>query len=791
MDYSVDDILKELEGSKPSSSANDDDFQKIMQEILGTKPQNSAPLKKEEKSTPAPKPVDEQPVKAAAVEEKKEEIKPKKEPKTEKPKEELESTIAFDAPVKKTDKKKDFKVKLDFQKIMEPEPEVKEEMAEEGEKDSDIAPDFADKTIQMEPFGLDSKPANEENQGSGVNDDLAEFRKNRKQKVEKFVLFGEEEEDNEPEASPVPQEAVKTIEDFNDYSESTAIIKDLAGIKAGLTLRIIVLSVLALFSAYIELGSYLKIPVIDMFNKSTQPLSYLIVSALVFVAAALVSAPAVFGGIGSLFRFKPDSDSLLSIACIGCAVQYVSLFVSPNLVLTAKNTTAIYGFIAILNMLFNAIGKLTIIRRVRQNFRFVSGGYEKYAVTLPESEKLDNFIKEQFDSTYSSVAVPKKTDFVGSFLSYSYKEDMADNVSKIISPIILGGSLVLAVLSFVFTRDFQKAATTFAAVLTISSPISAMLCVNLPAFRTTKKIASRGSMVSGLAACNEIYDTNSLLVKSSDLFPKGSIQLSAIKTFAAGKIDDVILNAASVVIKAESDLSDVFLSVIGGRRDLLREVDSIVYEEAMGLSAWVDSKRVLIGNRELIRNHGIDVPSKDYEQRYLSSGMDMVYLAESGQLVAVFLIQYKPGTQIKKAMKSLKNLGIGVVVVSTDPNINSEKIAGIFDIDEDMVRTVPAEEQGEIARLTKPSERENVGAASISSFSAFVQTVYAAIKLRSIASLAVIIQTIGIVIGFALAAFFTVTLEAVNVPVGAIALYQLFWLFATVVVPAMRSVKIK
>ena len=339
-DYSVDDILNELQIGQSSKSASDDEFQKIMDEILGTKssnpkadaqkPQNSAPLKREEEIPKKPqealkKDVPQQPktVKAVPtieaeeekVKVKKEEAKSKKEEKAPE-NEELESTIAFDAPVKKTNAKKDFKVKLDFEKIMEPEPEIKPEPTESSNNESYIAPDFADKTIQMEPFGLDSAPSNEENQSSGVNDDLAEFRKNRKQKVEKFVLFGDEEEDNDLEAAPAPQEAVKTIEDFNDYSESTAIIKDLAGIKAGLTLRIIVLSVLTIFSAYIELGSYLKLPMIEMFNKSTQPLSYLIVSMLVFVAALLVSAPAVFGGIGSLFRFKPDSDSFLSIVSI-------------------------------------------------------------------------------------------------------------------------------------------------------------------------------------------------------------------------------------------------------------------------------------------------------------------------------------------------------------------------------------------------------------------------------------------------------------------------------------------
>lgn len=794
--YSVDDILSELENKKSAAKTSDDEFSKIMEEILGKKPAETVkPTAKEE-----PKPQPNTQPKAETKPEPKPE--PKKEVKTEakselvaetslpEKKEELKrpsgDTITFDKSevVKRAEKTENFKVKIDYEQ---------EEQTPAEIEDEKIVPSksaFEDATIQMEPFGITENPATAVSAES-VNQDIVEFRESRKQKVEKFVLFGDDEEENEPEAEPIePEEDVKTIEDFNDYSEATAIVKDLSGIKASLTLRLIVLSALSLFSAYIELGSYIGIPIPDIFSRTAQPLSYLIVSVLAFVAALLVSAPAVFGGFASLFGFKADGDSLLSVSSLGAAAQYVALFASPSYISGEKNTIFVYGFIAILSMLFNTIGKLLIIKRVKLNFRFVSGGYEKYAITSAESERLDNFVKEQFDTTYAGVSVPKKTDFIGGFLGYSYREDISDNISKFLSPILLVGAVMLGIISFVFERDLQKAISTLAATTVICAPVSAMLCVNLPLMRAAKKLISRGSMISGLAACNDVYDTNCVLVKSADLFPKGSIQLSAIKTFAAGKIDDVILDAASVVIRAESDLSEVFLSVIGGRKDLLREVDSIVYEESMGLSAWVDSKRILIGNRELISNHGIDVPSKDYEDRYLSSGMDMVYLAESGQLVAVFLIQYKPGVQIKKAMRALKALGIGVVVASTDPNINSEKIAKIFDVDLEMIRTVPADKQGETERLLRPSSRENSGVASISSFSAFVQSIYASIRLKSIATLAVCLQTVGVILAFALMAFFTVVAGSVNLPLGAIVLYHMFWLFAVCVVPMFRSFKI-
>ena len=799
--FSVDDILKELENKKTVTSNGDDEYARIMEEVLGKKIEvKPSPLKdfsvmSEGKREPSP--IKEESKMPKAEEKPREKIKidfPDNKEAKEKKAENAEKkptiayksvdgdTIAFDKPViNKEDKKHEFKVKIEYEDevpvIEEPKPQPKFE--------------FEEQTIQMEPFGIETEVESEPPKETEVNQDLIEFRENRKKKVEKFVLFGDEEEDDEPEVAEVPAtEDVKVLEDFNDYSESTAVIKDLSGIKAGLTLRLIVLFALSLVSAYIELGNRFSLPMLEIFDKDVQPLSYLIVSALVFIASVIVSAPAVFGGLSSLFKFKADGDSLLAVSALGCALQYAVLFVTPSYISTAKNSICIYGLVAILAMLVNTIGKLFIIRRVRLNFRFVSGGYEKYAITTPESEKLSTFVKEQFDAPYASVAVPKRTDFVGNFLSYSYKEDISDNVSRFVAPFLTLGAVILAIVSFVISKDFHRAACTLAAVTSICAPVSVMLCVNLPMFRAAKSLVSKGCMISGLEACNEIYDTNSILVKSSDLFPKGSIQLSAIKTFAAGKIDDVILDAASVVIRAESDLSDVFLSVIGGRKDLLRPVDSIVYEESMGLSAWVESKRVLIGNRELISNHGIDVPSKDYEERYLSSGMDMVYLAESGELAAVFLIQYKPGKQIKKAMKALKNLGIGVVAVSTDPNINSKKIARIFDVDEAMIKTVPADKQGETAALMKESSRENVGSASISSFTAFVQTVYAAIKLKSIASLAVSLQTAGIILAFALMAFFTFVSGSVGIPVEAILLYQLFWLVAVALIPSFKSFKI-
>lgn len=44
--------------------------------------------------------------------------------------------------------------------------------------------------------------------------------------------------------------------------------------------------------------------------------------------------------------------------------------------------------------------------------------------------------------------------------------------------------------------------------------------------------------------------------------------------------------------------------MIENKVELLQEVDTLVYEQDMGLSGWVSGRRVLVGSRRLLENHG-------------------------------------------------------------------------------------------------------------------------------------------------------------------------------------------
>ena len=67
--------------------------------------------------------------------------------------------------------------------------------------------------------------------------------------------------------------------------------------------------------------------------------------------------------------------------------------------------------------------------------------------------------------------------------------------------------------------------------------------------------------------------------------PAQSVVLHGIKTFQGKRVDDAILDAASVVCATNSVLKNVFLTIINQKTSLLLPVSSVQYEDLMLISA--------------------------------------------------------------------------------------------------------------------------------------------------------------------------------------------------------------
>ena len=125
-----------------------------------------------------------------------------------------------------------------------------------------------------------------------------------------------------------------------------------------------------------------------------------------------------------------------------------------------------------------------------------------------------------------------------------------------------------------------------------------------------------------------------------------------------------------------------------GNDKLLLPVEALSYEDRLGLSAWINEKRILVGNAQLLRNHSVKAPDDSFEKKYTEDGKRVIYLSVEGQLAAMLVVSYYPSAPVKKGLNALVNQGITVLVTSRDSNITEEFIESSFGTGKNGVRVL-------------------------------------------------------------------------------------------------------
>lgn len=576
---------------------------------------------------------------------------------------------------------------------------------------------------------------------------LDELKERRSKKIKDFVLVGDEEDEPDEETDE------KAIEDYEEYDDAAAIVSDIDRIKGTLTLRLIVVAVCLAVSAYISLANDLNIfPMFDLLNKRTQTNTYLFVNAIIGILAAFSAYPVISCGLSKLFSMKADCDSLSAVAMVTGIANCVIMFANSNLI--KGSIVHIYLTTAILSLLFNTIGKLLIVTRTKRSFSFVSGSGDKYALLKVEDEETaQNFTRGTLRDFPNLVSM-KKTEMLRDFLKISYAPDSTDNFCRVFTPIILAAGVIVGVLAgFVAKGEYGSAGayvgfSVFTGCVAICSAVSLMLVVNLPMEKASKKNSELQGALLGYDAVEEFADTNSVLIDAAQLFPQGSVTLSAIKVFSDTRIDEAIVEAASLTNQSGSILKNMFYDIIAGKTELLNPVESFIFEDSMGLCGWINNKRVLLGSRELMINHSIEeVPSAAKEQEYTRGGRSAVYLSISGELSAMFIVEISPSLEVKRALTELSKQGVYTVIKTVDSLISINLISELYGVSSEYFKLLPFRLYEKYEETVSYEPKVKATAACSGKFAALSSIICGCKNLRGTITTGIALEAVSVLLG--------------------------------------------
>ena len=595
-------------------------------------------------------------------------------------------------------------------------------------------------------------------------------------------IFSKDESDDN---DTVKEENSKPVEDYTGEEDEKSILYELNHNIRKLFMRSLLSGIIAAVVVVLTIVTRI-FPSAICSAVPFAPAAYAILLFILMAASLVLNRVAMLSGLSPLVHIKGNSDTAVAVAGAAGMVQIiVSFFCLGDLNGFHVNY---YTVIPMLAYFANNVGKLYMVLRVKDNFKFVSSKGQKYASKIYNNESVAMQMMSGTAADRPIIAYQHKTEFPSNFLKISYAPDPSEDLASKLAPITTIASIIIAVMYGVVKLSFADALNAFALITAVSVPVATLLSVNAPVRKLCKTLLSYGSMLSGYPSVKQFCDSTAIMIDANELFPAESISLEGIKTFEDYGIDESLLCGIAILKEAQNPIANAFDSVVAETEETLPEVESVLYEDEIGLVGWIKSERILVGSRTLMEKYSVELPNMEYEEKYTSQGRQVTYLSRAGRLVAMFVTRYTPDAQLKAEMQRAETNGISFLIRTTDYNVTNDLVAKLYDLFYRSIKVLPTG-LGNVLREAEDTVEETSRSYLITNGKAasLARAVTGCVKIKHNISLSIIIQLIAVIFGLLVAS--TLSLYAGVQVMGSleVLIYALFWGAAAVFAPAVQK----
>ena len=229
------------------------------------------------------------------------------------------------------------------------------------------------------------------------------------------------------------------------------------------------------------------------------------------------------------------------------------------------------------------------------------------------------------------------------------------------------------------------------------------------------------------------------------------------------------------------DADDLFTT------DIMFPVKDLEQHRGLGFSGWCDNNRILIGTRRYLEKEGVSLPDEEYEAQHSKNGeLQILYLAVSGNLHAMFVLKYVGGRNAARGLAVLQKENIRLMVTCQDPSLTAKHITEVYRLPEDMV-TVLDQEQCDAIKAAPADPADVCCMIHLKGFASLTGGLQAADQAQNAENSATTVQMVSVLFSIVIAALLTSAGSIWELSVATVLMYQAAWSALSIAVCALKQ----
>lgn len=579
-----------------------------------------------------------------------------------------------------------------------------------------------------------------------------------------------------PEAAVPTEEAVP---------ESTT--DKLHHMAAELTLRCVLAGILAVVLLHLGLTAERLLPPLSVLDPDAAPAAFYAANLLLFAASLFVGYPVLRDGLTGL-RGRPSADTMPALAAVAALLQAVVAMLNANAYRSTEGIGLLTGMAA-LGLFLALVGSRVMLSAVQGGYALAAEGGELRGAYRTRDKDLIRALARDLEQKDPWVLLSRPVQTASDdFVEQSLSERASERRARKVACVLLAAAVLSGVAFLLFGGGINCAVAAAAAVLCMGAPLSSVLVPGLAALRLQRAAAAVGAVVPGWAAIEELGGIDTIELDADDLFTADSVTLEDIRIFKGGRIDRAILYAASVLNESCDTLRGLFRQIIEDRTDILFPVKDLEQHTGLGFSAWCDNNRILIGTRRYMEQEGVTLPEQDYEDSHSKNGeLQILYLAVSGNLHAMFVLRYVGGRNVARSLASLQKENIRLLVTSKDPSLTARHITEAYHLPEGMVTVLDGEQCQAIEAADAAPAKPKCCLYHHRGFASLTGGLQAADQAQNAETSATTVQLVSVCFSVFIAVLLTYAGSIWQLSIATVLMYQAAWSALSIAVCALKQ----
>jgi Cu2+-exporting ATPase len=282
---------------------------------------------------------------------------------------------------------------------------------------------------------------------------------------------------------------------------------------------------------------------------------------------------------------------------------------------------------------------------------------------------------------------------------------LADRAAFWLVLVALVGGLTTFFVWLAVGRSVQEALLFAITVVVITCPDALGLATPTAIMVGTGLGAKRGVLFKNATALETSARIDTVVMDKTGTLTRGEPEVTDVVSPDIDK-HGLLALAAAVERESEHPLAAAIARHADGdgvRRLVAREFRNV---PGHGAAADVDGHRIVIGNRKLMANEGVDLGDLTARRDELAaSGHTAVFVAVNGRAAGVSALADAARDTAAEAVRALHEMGIEVVMLTGDNEATARRIAGQLGIDTVIAEVLPADKSAKIAELQQAGKR--------------------------------------------------------------------------------------